>query len=195
MPRIIIALRQMHPGISVELVPTNEMSDLTRRDADIAIRHSRPEQPDLVAKRLADTDITLFASEAYIDSLGPLSEPSDLAAANFIGYQTPERLMPQMQALGIPVTKENFGVTTTHGPTMYELVREGAGIALLPTAVSEGQFGLRRVLPALPPFSMPTWLVTHREIQTSRRIRITFDHLARELGKDAWGHRVGQKKA
>ncbi|MDD9978945.1 MAG: LysR family transcriptional regulator, partial [Boseongicola sp.] len=63
LPRCLISLRRAHPGISVELVPSNEMSDLTRRDADIAIRHARPEQPDLVAKRIADIEISLFASK------------------------------------------------------------------------------------------------------------------------------------
>ncbi|MEL6640960.1 MAG: LysR family transcriptional regulator [Pseudomonadota bacterium] len=194
LPRIVIALRKKHPGIQVELVPNNDISDLTRRDADIAIRHSRPEQPDLVAKRLADTEIGLFAAESYLADLGSISSPADLGQADFIGYQTAERLVPQMQAFGIPVTKDNFGVTTNHGPTMYELVREGAGITFLPAPLSQGQLGLKQVLPeVLPTFSLPTWLVTHREIQTSRRIRITFDHLAAELSKESWGQRVTQK--
>ncbi len=186
LPPIVIALRKKHPGIRVELVPSNDLSDLTRRDADIAIRHARPEQPDLIAKRLADMHVGLFASEDYLKDLGPITGPEDLKEANFIGYQNPERLVPQMQALGIPVTKDNFGVTTTHGPTLFELARNGAGITLLPFSPINGPEGIKPVLPSMPPMPLPTWLVTHREIQTSRRIRITFDHLAEELGKGYW---------
>ncbi|MEL6572984.1 MAG: LysR family transcriptional regulator [Pseudomonadota bacterium] len=193
LPRIVIALRKMHPGIHVELVPSNDVSDLTRRDADIAIRHARPEQPDLVAKRLADIHIGLFAAKEYLDQIGPITGPEDLKDANFIGYQHPERLVPQMQALGIPVTKDNFGVTTTHGPTLLELTRAGGGITLLPFGATGAPDGLKPVLPNLPPMPMQTWLVTHREIQTSRRIRITFDHLVAELSKGYWSDMTTQK--
>ncbi len=192
LPRCLMSLRQDYPGISVELVPSNEMSDLTRRDADIAIRHVRPEQVDLVAKRIADIEISLFASKTYLETLGPLTAPEDFAHANFIGYQSPERLVPQIAAMGFPVTKSNFGITTSNGSTMYELVRDGAGIAFLPTVVAEGRLGLQRILPEAPSFDMETWLVTHREIQTSRRIRITFDHLANELGKDKWNSLIAR---
>ena len=192
LPRCLISLRRAHPGISVELVPSNEMSDLTRRDADIAIRHARPEQPDLVAKRIADIEISLFASKSYLAELGPVATPADFAHANFIGYQSPERLVPQITAMGFPVTKSNFGITTTNGSTMYELVRDGAGIAFLPTIVAEGRLGLQRILTDAPSFNMETWLVTHREIQTSRRIRLTFDHLAAELAKDRWASLIAR---
>ena len=192
LPPCLISLRQNHPGISVELVPSNEMSDLTRRDADIAIRHARPEQPDLVAKRIADIEISLFASKGYLASLGSIDDLAGFAAANFIGYGHPERLVPQINAMGIPVSKANFGITTANGSTMYELVREGAGIAFLPTIVAEGRLGLRRILQDAPVFNMETWLVTHREIQTSRRIRITFDHLAQEIAQGGWSNLVAR---
>lgn len=192
LPQILVGLRTQYPGIKIELVPSNEMTSLTKREADIAIRHARPEQPDLIAKRLADIEVTLFASGAYLDSLGPISGPQDLADAYFIGYEQPERLIPQFNAMGIPVTKENFGITTTAGSAMYELTREGAGIAILPTVISEGRLGLRRVLPDMPSFSVPTWMVTHREIETSRRIRLTFDHLAKGFEADKWSSLVAR---
>lgn len=192
LPPCLISLRRLHPGISVELVSSNEMRDLTRRDADIAIRHVRPDQPDLIAKRLADIEIGLFASASYLDEIGPITNLEDFSRANFIGYQHPERLVPQVTALGIPVTRDNFGITTSNGSTMYELVRDGAGIAFLPTVISEGRLGLKRIHPEVPTFNMETWLVTHREIKTSRRIRITFDHLSNELAKDRWSSLIAR---
>ncbi len=192
LPRCVIALRHAHPGIQIEIVPSNDMTDLTRRDADIAIRHVRPTQPDLVAKRIDDIDISLFASRDYLASLGPVQSPADFGAATFIGYGTAERLVPQIAAMGFPVTAANFGITTTNGNALYELVREGGGIGFLPTVVAEGRLGLVRVLPDLPSFQMETWLVTHREIQTSRRIRLTFDHIAQELAQDGWSRLIAR---
>jgi DNA-binding transcriptional LysR family regulator len=192
LPPCLISLRKKYPGISVELVPSNEISDLTRRDADISIRHARPEQPDLVAKRITDIEISLFASADYLRSLDRTDQLSDFSSANFIGYGHPERLVPQINAMGIPVTKANFGITTSNGSTMYELVREGAGIAFLPTIVAEGRLGLQRIVKDAPVFNMETWLVTHREIQTSRRIRLTFDHLAKEIARGGWANLVAR---
>lgn len=192
LPRCVVGLRRLYPGISIELVPNNEMSDLTRRDADIAIRHVRPEQPDLIAKRIADIEISLFAAQSYLDALGPINALADFSVANFIGYQHPERLVAQVNAMGIPVTKTNFGITTTQGSAMYELVRDGAGIGFLPTVVAEARLGLKKIRPDAPSFPMETWLVTHREIQTNRRIRLTFDHLAHELAKDGWAGLIAQ---
>ena len=186
LPRCLVSLRERHPGISVELFPSNEMSDLTRREADIAIRHARPEQPDLVARRIADIEVSLFASIDCLGSLGTIGGLADFSDADFIGFGHPERLVPQVTAMGIPVTKRNFGITTSHGSTMFELAREGAGIALLPAIVAEGRLGLRRIHPDAPVINIETWLVTHREIQTNRRIRLTFDHLAREIAQGGW---------
>lgn len=192
LPNCIVSLRKEYPGISVDLVPSNELSDLIRREADIAIRHTRPEQPDLVGKRLKDIEISLFASKEYLKSLGDVKSLSDFEDANFIGYENQERLVPQINAMGIPITKNNFGIVTTNGSAIYELVREGAGIAFLPTNVAEGRLGLQRILPDAPAFKMETWLVTHREIRTSRRIRLTFDHIAKELSKDNWSGLVAK---
>lgn len=190
LPRSLIALRRAYPGILIDLAPTNAVSDLTRRDADIAIRHVRPDQPDLIAKRLADIEVGLFASDRYLEEFGPVRGVQDLGRATFIGFESPDRLIPQLTAMGIPVTAQNFGITTNSGSAMYELARDGAGLAFLPVAVAQGRLGLKQVLPEMPTFGVSTWLVTHREILTSRRIRLTFDHLARDLGQGGWASLV-----
>lgn len=195
LPLCLISLREKHPGITVELFPSNDMSDPTKREADIAIRHARPEQPDLVAKRITDIEISLFASIDYLNTLGEINSPADFSEANFVGYEHSERLIPQINAMGIPVKKQNFGITTSHGCTMFELSREGAGIALLPTSVAEGVLGLRRIHSDAPVFNMETWLVTHREIQTNRRIRLTFDHLDKEITQGGWSKLLARSKS
>ena len=113
----------------------------------------------------------------------PIKSPEDLAEAEFIGYEHPERLVPQLNALGVPVTARNFGITTTSGNALYELAKAGAGIALIARADGDNHAGLQPVLPGMQKMQMPMWLVTHREIHTNRRIRIAFDHLAEELGR------------
>lgn len=183
LPRIALDLRKTYPGIRIELAPSSEIASLTRREADIAIRHVEPDQPELIAKRLPDIEVSLFAAPEYLAKLKPIRSPADLSKAAFIGFEEPARLIPQMAMIGIELTEDNFGVTATTGTAMFELAREGAGLALLPRLVAEKRLGLEAALPDLPPFPVPLWLVTHREIRTSKRIRLTFDHLAAELSE------------
>ncbi|QFT78186.1 LysR family transcriptional regulator [Erythrobacter sp. THAF29] len=184
LPRITMDLRRDHPGIRIEIAPSSEVASLSRREADIAIRHVEPDQPDLIARRLPDIEVSLYASTEYLDQLGSVSAPADLNKASFIGFEQPERLIPQMAMIEIELTAENFGITATTGTAMFELARAGAGIALLPSEVAEGRLGLKKALPKLPSFPVPLWLVTHREIRTNKRIRLTFDHLAKALSKN-----------
>jgi DNA-binding transcriptional LysR family regulator len=65
----------------------------------------------------------------------------------------------------------------------WELVKAGYGVSMQPETLGEAEPGVEKVLPELSSLSFPIWLVTHRELQTSRRIRIVFDLLARGLAE------------
>jgi len=69
---------------------------------------------------------------------------------------------------------------------VWDLVKAGHGIAMLPQVLGETTPGIEKVLPGLASLMFPVWLVTHRELRTNRRIRMAFDHLARALAGD--GH-------
>lgn len=183
LPPILKRLREVAPGIEIEIVASNEVRDLRRREADIAVRHVRPEQPDLIARRVAETTAHLYASSEYLDRRGRPQCPSGLADADFIGPEQPERLLAQLNALGLSLTGENFKLTTSSGPVILELVRRGLGISFLPGDWAALAPELECVLPQLEPISVPVWLVTHRELHTSRRIRVVFDLLAEELAR------------
>ena len=157
------------------------MRDLRRREADIAIRHARPEQPDLIAKSIGETTAHLYASASYLDAHGMPAYPRDLSDATFVGGEEPASYVPNLNALGLALRPEQFRYTSASGTVMLELVRQGYGIAPLPKAVAEQSPALVCVLPELPPIPVPVWLVTHRELHTSRRIRLVYDALAQGL--------------
>lgn len=181
LPQCLKTLRASHPGVHVELIPSMAQTDLTRHEADIAIRHVRPDQPDLIARWIGDFDVSLFASQDYLASLDDPSSPEAIANADFIGFEHPERLVQQINDLGVPVSQGNFKIVATSGVVLYELARAGLGVALLPTAVAKGQFGLKQVLPDLPEMRLPIWLVSHADVKTNMRIRLCFDLIADAL--------------
>ncbi|MEM7686134.1 MAG: LysR family transcriptional regulator [Pseudomonadota bacterium] len=184
LPKLLAPLRETAPGIRVRIVASNETQNLTQREADIAIRHARPTQPDLIARHVANFRATLYAASCYLDKAGRPRAPQDVAEHAFVGSPDPERLIPALHHMGIPVHAENFVMNSQNGVVVWELLKAGFGISMLPEVLCDAQAGVEKVLPDLPPLQFPIWLVTHRELQTSPRIRIVFDQLARGL-KDA----------
>ena len=181
LPDALKRLRELAPGIEVEVVASNDVRDLRRREADIAIRHGRPEQPDLIAKLLRETSIHLYASSDYLDQHGRPTSPSDLSEAVFIGFDQSDRLLTRLNEIGLTLTKNNFKLISESGAVAWELVKQGLGIGLMVKEVGDRTAGVECVLPDLDPIMVPIWLVTHRELHTSRRIRLVFDVLANSL--------------
>jgi DNA-binding transcriptional LysR family regulator len=182
LPPILKRLHETAPGIEVEVIAANDVRDLMRREADIAIRHVLPEQPDLIARRCRGTSAHLYAATSYLDAKGRPSTGADLAEAEFIGYSETDGLVGELNARGVPITRRNFKWTTGSVVIAWQMIRQGLGIGVMFREVAEGAHGVEPVLPELPPFEVPIWLAVHRELHTSRRIRLVFDLLAETLG-------------
>ena len=185
LPAILAPLRQDAPGIRVRIVALNDTQNLIQREADIAIRHARPDQPDLIARHVGNFRANLYAASAYLDSAGRPRVPHDVADHAFVGSPDPDRLIPALHNMGIPVRAENVAMNSENGVVVWELLKSGFGVSMLPEILCEAEPGIEKVLPSLPSLEFPVWLVTHRELQTSRRIRIVFDQLARGLAETA----------
>lgn len=180
LPAILRKIRDVAPRIQIDIRTSIEVSDLGRREADIAIRHDQSDQPDLIVKKVGEVTAFLCASRDYLNALGPVRTLEDLSHAHFIGLGDDVRMIAWLRTLGLELAPQNFAVSTPSGVVIRELVRKGLGIAIMPHDASL----LPEILPVLPEqFSVrvPFWLTAHRELQTSQRIRIVFDILANEL--------------
>lgn len=184
LPPILARLRREAPGIEIEVVAANEISDLQRREADIAIRHVRPEQPDLVARLVRETTAHLYAASSYLDAHGRPATPDDLRDTTFVDPGRPERIIAALDGLGVRVSRSQFRLRSQSGVVYWEMVRRGLGMGLMSRDVAACCREVEQVLPDLPPIAMPVWLVTHQELRTSRRIRLVFDLLAEAIAED-----------
>ncbi len=181
LPPVIAKLRILEPGIQVEIVVANHASDLRRREADIAIRNFQPTEPDLIAKKIGDADAVLYATPDYIAKIGYPTKPYDLRHADFVNMDHGGMMIKGLNTLGLGLTEANFPLLTESYLVMWELVRQGAAIGILDAHIGDADPIVRRVLPDLEPLFFPIWLVSHRELKTSRRIRRVYDFLAEEL--------------
>jgi len=178
LPPLIRSLRQLEPGIEIELVASNSTSDLMRREADIAIRAFRPNQPYLIARRLRDQRARLYASADYLETLAPANAPARFDNAEFIGFNRADLLIEGLRQMGLNLSQRNFKVVTESHLTHWELVKSGVGIGVMPEHIGDCEPRVVQVLPDAKPFDIELWLVAHRELRTSRRIRRVFDYLA-----------------
>jgi DNA-binding transcriptional LysR family regulator len=181
-PGILKGLKDVAPDIEIEIVSSNEIRDLQRREADIAVRHVKPEQPDLITRHVCNVQANLYASCSYLEKLGGLETKDDLTDACFIGFENPERSLSLYQSMGLPIGRKNICYVTNDGVSRWEIVKQGLGIGIMDEKTAAITEEVEQVLQDIAPLEFPIWLTTHRELHSSRRIRIVFDFLFEALG-------------
>ena len=185
LPPIVARLRHCYPAVEVEIVPSNSAVDLMRREADIAIRHFRPVQPDLIGRKIRGERAGFYATPAYLESIGNPQTAENLTCADFIAFGLPSvaEMIAGLKPLGLTLTERNFPILAGNHIVHWELTKQGVGIGVVTDRIGDAEPLVRRVVPDFGPMTFPIWLTTHRELKTSRRVRTVFDFLADELTK------------
>lgn len=178
LPHAALRLRALAPQVELEILASNDLSDLQRREADIAIRHVRPEQPDLIAKLVREDGVRMFAATNYLDRMGRPQTPQDLLQHDFISMRNRAETFRTLTELGIPVSEHRLRAGSESGNVCFELMRLGQGLLPMLNDLANNVPGIEPVLPDFVPFKVPYWLTVHRELHTSRRIRLVYDMLA-----------------
>jgi DNA-binding transcriptional LysR family regulator len=181
LPKIVLRLRQEAPGIVVEVIASDALSDLRRREADIAIRHVRPDQPDLIGRLIREVSASFYASEEWIRQHGHPRTAAEALRHEFIGADRSGQYLKYLHAMGLALSTAQFRCYSDNSVTHWEMVRQGLGIGAMMDEIAFKTPGVVRVLDEVPLVRFPIWLVTHRELHTARRIRIVFDLLAEAL--------------
>lgn len=181
LPPLVKKLHDQEPGITIDVIPSNALSDLLRREADIAIRHVKPEQPDLIARLVREASAHFYASESWVNAHGHPRSAEDAARLSFVGSDRSGQYLGYLRMHGLPLSEANFSCYADHSVAHWALVRQGMGIGVMMEEIANATPGMVRVLDDLPPVRFPIWLVTHRELRTSKRIRMVFDALAQGL--------------
>jgi len=181
LPPILRMVRERHPRIAVEIVPSDSAENLLLREADIAVRMFRPRQLELVTKRLADIPLVPCAHQDYVARNGLPRTREALAEHDLIGFDRSDAIIMHAGRLGIPLARENFVLRTDDQTVGWELMKAGLGIGFAQAPLVAKTPGMV-VVPidlAVPPLEI--WLTTHKELFTSHRIRAVYDILAEGL--------------
>lgn len=164
------ALTAQHRGLSIQLVPVPRSFSLSRREADIAITVERPSEGRLVAAKLVDYSLGLYASRTYAAENGLPARPSDLSAHRLVGYVPDLVISPSLDyaAEFSPTWNASFAVSSALG--QVEAVRAGAGIGILHAFIARAMPDLVPVQ-AVAPIRRAYWLVYHESVRPMRRIQ------------------------
>lgn len=180
LPEILAELKQAHPGIEVEATTSNLFANLTRREADIAIRPADDPPPTLFGRRISSIGFAVFGSAARFAGLLPAAElarhpwivPDDslaaTAAARWIASQLP--------GVEIAARADSF-------VTMAALAEAGLGLAALPCYLGDRSPGLVRLSPSVEAMRTGLWLLTHKHLRRTARIRTFMEFVGAALAR------------
>lgn len=182
LPRAIQRISEVAPGVLIEVIATDAVSDLRRREADIAIRHVRPQEPELTARLLRHASAHFYASSDWVAKNGHPRTARDALKHRFIGMDQSGAYLSFLQNCGLQLTESHFSVLAENTAVSWQMVRQGLGIGVTMEEIAALTPSVVRVLDDIAPIMFPIWLVTHRELHTAQRIRVVFDLLAQEFG-------------
>ena len=177
LPAIIAELRQAEPLIQVEIVASDASQNLLRRDADIALRMFDPTQNALIARKLGDTPLGLYAAKSYTARKGRPQAMHDILDHDVIGFDRADDILKGFAAHGFPVTRNQFPVRTDDQMVCWHLLRAGAGLGFAQCLLADAQPELERIDIGMNLPALPVWLVMHEEVRSNARIRRVADFL------------------
>lgn len=183
LPPLIVALRQAEPLIQVEIVTSDTIQNLLHRDADIAIRMVAPTQQALIARKLGDTPIGLFASRDYAARHGLPETVPDLAAHTLLGFDRSDMIIRLAAENGLSLAREDFALRCDDQMLYWHLLLAGAGLGFAQHLLARRQPDLLHVPLLLRCPSLPVWLVMQEDVRTNPRIRRVADFLGNALAE------------
>ena len=181
LPPLLAQMRLSLPDVQVELVASNEVSNLLRREADIAVRMVQPQQASIIARRVGKVTLRACAHQDYLRRRGVPRQPNDLLAHDLIGGDRNDDTLKGFAAQGLVVGRKQFAFRADDLIVVWQAVRAGLGVGFVSEYLIRSDPAVIPVLPKLKIQPLPVWLAVHKEIRTSKRIRAVYDFLADAL--------------
>jgi DNA-binding transcriptional LysR family regulator len=153
----------------------------------------RPTEPELIRQLVHQSTAHFYATDSWVVRNGAPSSVAELVKADLLGFEPVERFAEHLNSVGIPITPDGFRIVSENGAVIWEHVRRGLGVGAMLREIAERTPGIIRLLPDLPGTPVPVWLVRHRELRTSQRVRLVFEILAEELRRCSISERPSSK--
>jgi DNA-binding transcriptional LysR family regulator len=174
-------LHERHPQIRVELIAGSSKLDLARREADVALRYTRPESGDLVVHRAGTVAFAAYASKEYLAARGRPERGGGFSGHDIVAFDTGMRTYRKGGELaGEPLRDVRFVLRTNSVLMLLSAVRQGLGIGPFPCVLAQPHPELEKIFDA-PPELDELWLVVHRDVQQTGRVRAVLEAVEARL--------------
>ena len=187
---MLAPLLNEQPELEIELSVSNQADNLLRRDADIAVRFFRPEQDDVIARKVGDTELGLYAHESYLQRYGEPTGYEPPAGAFYTGFDRDPTPIASLLHGAPPTAPIPFRFRSDAVLARHAAIECGAGVGIYFTDVAAERPGLKRVLADRVHLKQEVWLCAHDELRRSARMRFVWDRLG-----DALEQRYGGTRA
>ena len=181
LPRMVTELRREEPSIEIEIVASNNLGNLLRRDADIAIRMVKPHQLDLIIHHIADIPLVFCASSDYFARRGKPQTAQELTNHDLIGFDRSDEMIDGMKQAGMNVGRSSFGVRSDNHLVLWQALCAGAGIGISQAPLVATTQALESCVEEAPLPQLQTYLTMHSDVRQSPRIRFVADYLSTAL--------------
>ncbi|MFD2643650.1 LysR family transcriptional regulator [Pseudomonas japonica] len=179
----VARLHARHPQVRITLNSSSDLLNLSRRDADIAIRTLKPDNPDLVVRRLASWPMGLFAAQAYLDAHGEPARGTAFAGHDLVMYEPWLQDAHTASLVGEPIGAGRVVMTGNTSILVRNALKAGIGLGEIPLYMGQ-QDGLVRLWPECQrskPYEV--WMVTHGDFRHTARIRAVIDALVQAFAE------------
>ncbi len=184
LPPKLAAFHEQHPGLCVELLVENRAVDLVRREADIAVRMFRPNQPDLIAKHVGDVVMGLYATKSYLKKHGRPERAEDLKNHTLVGFEEGLSRNPAVQRFESMFSLDKIIHRSSSFIGQLAGTRAGIGLGVHDCFMADAVPELERLMPRHFQHKLEAWLVTHPDVRRSARIRAVYDFISDAFAQD-----------
>lgn len=182
LPKRLAAFHAKYPGVCLEVLVDNRAANLMRREADIAIRMFRPDQPDLIARQVGEIVMGLYGSRDYLAQHGTPTTVLHLKNHYLVGFdESMSQRNKAVERLERCFTPEKIVHRSSSFIGQLSATQAGIGLGVHDCFLADANPDLQRIMPDQFDHRMEIWLVTHADMRRSARIRAVYDFLAAEL--------------
>lgn len=179
--RLIEKFNARYPDVRVEFIMSDRILELGTGEADIAIRAKRPVESALVGRKIADSPWAVYASRSYVARHGEIDNPAQIerhSVVMFSGALSDHHAARWMKSVA---PNAHVAARANSVAALLPSVKSGAGLAPMPTVVGDNEADLVRVLDLGSEMATPFYLLTHRDLRRTPRIRAFFDFIIEHL--------------
>jgi DNA-binding transcriptional LysR family regulator len=181
LPPALAALRRAHPQLRLELVLSNRVQDLLHREADVAVRMTRPQQDLLIARRIGEIALGLYAHPDYLARHGSPHSLDELMHHALVGFDAETPFLRAARA-GLPPWRcEAFALRADSDLAQLALIRAGCGIGFCQSALARRTPNLVPVLAQQVSIGLDTWITMHQDLRGSAACSAVFAALAEAM--------------